>query len=74
MGRREVCVVSPEDIVLLKLRWFNMTGGTSERQWSDVLGVLAVQGESLDFEYLKGSARKLGVEELLSRAMAEAQT
>ncbi len=71
---REVGVVSPEDIVLLKLRWFSMTGGTSERQWSDVLGVLAVQGKSLDFEYLEDSARKLGLEELLDRAIAEAQT
>jgi len=51
-----------------------MTGGTSERQWSDVLGVLAVQGEALDFEYLNDSARKLGLEELLSRARAEADT
>ncbi len=71
---REVGVVSPEDIVLLKLRWFNMTGGTSERQWSDVLGVLAVQGESLDFEYLKHSARELGLEDLLNRAIREAET
>jgi len=74
MGRREVCVVSPEDIVLLKLRWFNMTGGTSERQWSDVLGVLGVQGEALDFRYLRDSARKLGLEELLNRAIREAET
>jgi hypothetical protein len=74
MCRRYVCVVSPEDIILLKLRWFSMTGGTSERQWSDVLGVLAVQGEALDFEYLNDSARKLGLEELLSRARAEADT
>jgi hypothetical protein len=51
-----------------------MTGGTSERQWSDVLGVLAVQGKSLDFEYLEDSARKLGLKELLDRAIGEAQT
>ncbi|OHB63408.1 MAG: hypothetical protein A2Y76_13965 [Planctomycetes bacterium RBG_13_60_9] len=73
-SRRDVCVVSPEDIVLLKLRWFEATGGTSERQWGDVLGVLAVQGEALDFEYLTDSARKLGLAELLGRAIAEAQT
>ncbi len=71
---RGIFVVSPEDIILLKLRWFRETGGTSERQWSDVLGVLAVQGELLDFDYLKDAARKLGLEELLDRAMAEAQT
>jgi len=74
MSRRDVSVVSPEDIILLKLRWFRETGGTSERQWNDVLGVLAVQGKSLDFEYLTGSAKKLGLEELLNRAIAEADT
>lgn len=73
-GHMDLDVVSPEDIVLLKLRWFNRIGGTSERQWSDVLGVLGVQGNALDFEYLTASARELGLEELLNRAMAEADT
>jgi hypothetical protein len=71
---RDVSVVSPEDIILLKLDWFRQTGGTSERQWGDVLGVLAVQGDALDFEYLTASARELGLEELLNRARAEADT
>jgi hypothetical protein len=71
---QSLSVVSPEDIILLKLRWFNMTGGTSERQLSDVLGVLAVQGKALDFRYLTDSARKLGLAELLNRAIAEAET
>ena len=73
-SRRDVSVVSPEDIILLKLRWFRETGGTSERQWTDVLGVLAVQGKTLDFDYLTDSAKKLGLEELLKRAVAEADT
>ncbi len=73
-SRRELGVVSPEDIILLKLRWFRETGGTSQRQWDDVLGVLAVQGDALDFEYLTTSARELGLEELLNRARAEAET
>ncbi len=71
---RDLSVVSPEDIVLLKLRWFKETGGTSERQWDDVLGVLAVQGESLDFDYLTDSARELGLEKLLDRAIAAVRT
>jgi hypothetical protein len=73
-GRRSLCLVSPEDIVLLKLRWFRETGGTSERQWEDVRGVLAVQGEALDHEYLANWAERLGLENLLSRAIAEAGT
>jgi len=71
---RDVSVVSPEDIILLKLGWFRETGGLSERQWDDVLGVLAVQGDALDFGYLTTSARELGLEELLNRARAEAET
>lgn len=71
---REVCVVSPEDIILLKLRWFQETGGTSERQWGDVMGVLGVQAGTLDYEYLTNWARKLGLDELLERAIAQAGT
>jgi hypothetical protein len=73
-SRRNLRVVSPEDIVLLKLRWFHATGGTSQRQWDDILGVLRIQRSSLDFEYLTDAARKLGLTELLDRAIAEADT
>ncbi len=73
-GRKSLCVVSPEDIVLLKLRCFRETAGTSERQWDDVRGVLAVQGKALDYEYLTNWAERLGLGELLSRAIAEAGT
>ncbi len=40
----------------------------------DSLGVLSTQGGGLDFEYLMDSAKKLGLEELLDRARAEADT
>jgi hypothetical protein len=73
-GRKDVCVVSPEDIVLLKLRWFRETAGTSEHQWGDVLGVLGVQGKALDYDYMTRWARELGLNELLDRAIAEAHT
>ncbi len=73
-NQKDVCIVSPEDIILLKLRWFAMTGGTSERQWNDVLGVLGVQGQTLDYAYLTHWARELGLNELLDRAIAEAGT
>ncbi len=73
-SHRDLSVVSPEDIILLKLRWFRETGDTSERQWGDVQGVLGVQGEALDYDYLTGWAKKLGLDELLDRAIAEAGT
>jgi hypothetical protein len=65
--------VSPEDIILLKLRWYREGGETSDRQWEDVLGVLAVQGSALDREYLGRWAEVLGVQDLLDKAMSAAQ-
>jgi hypothetical protein len=64
--------VSPEDIVLRKLAWYRAGGESSERQWSDVLGVLRVQAPELDLEYLERWASELGVEDLLARARGEA--
>jgi hypothetical protein len=63
---------SPEDVVLQKLRWFRLGGGVSERQWLDALGVLKVQGNRLDREYLQRWAAKLELERLLARAEEEA--
>jgi hypothetical protein len=71
---KPVSFVSPEDIILLKLDWYRQSGCISERQWSDVQGVLTGQSKSLDFEYLKSWANKLGVKDLLDRAISESET
>lgn len=63
----EVPVASPEDIVLAKLRWFDQGGRTSERQWSDILGVLRVQAEAIDWGYIEEWAPRLGVADLLEK-------
>jgi hypothetical protein len=73
-SEKEVSFVSPEDIILLKLDWYRQSECVSQRQWSDVQGVLAAQAKSLDFEYLKNWAKKLGLAELLTRAISESQT
>lgn len=65
-------VVSPEDIVLLKMLWYRDSNCTSERQWADVIGVLKVQAGKLDLQYLKKWAGILGVSELLEKALSEA--
>ena len=65
-------LVSPEDIVLLKLEWYRLGGEVSDRQWSDVLGVLRVQAGRLDAGYLDRWAKDLGVADLLARARQEA--
>jgi hypothetical protein len=67
-----LCFVSPEDVVLLKLRRLSESDGFSENQWDDILGVLAVQGKALDAGYLREYGQTLRVEELLERAIAEA--
>ncbi|MHC4155047.1 MAG: hypothetical protein ACYST6_09020 [Planctomycetota bacterium] len=64
-------VVSPEDIILLKLRWYLDGGSTSDRQWADVLDVLTVQAEKLDLRYLKKWGVSLRVNELLEKAIAQ---
>jgi hypothetical protein len=68
---QEIMLVSPEDIILLKLEWYRLGGGTSERQWQDILGVLQVQAGRLDQAYLDRWAADLGVADLLQRARRE---
>lgn len=61
-----------EDVVLLKLDWFRAGGETSERQWTDVVGVLKVSGPEVDRDHLARWAAELGVGDLVERALAEA--
>ena len=83
MARRELYEISEEskeglflataeDIILHKLYWFQLGGGSSERQWNDVLGVLQVQKEKLDYSYLQRSAHHMGVANLLKQAIKDA--
>lgn len=70
-GDAQLYIDTPEDVVLRKLEWYRRSGQTSERQWRDVLAVLRVQ-RSLDREYLDKWADRLGLSDLLARAMVEA--
>ena len=72
-SEKPLSFVSPEDIVLLKLDWYKKTDCSSERQWSDILGVLSVRGSEIDIEYLKSWAGKLGVDKLLEKAVSDSR-
>jgi hypothetical protein len=67
--RREVLgvdltVATPEDVILTKLEWAEI--GASDQQLDDVSGIIRVQGDSLDIEYLRRWASDLGVDDLLA--------
>lgn len=62
---------SPEDVILSKLRWYEAAGRVSERQWLDVLGVIKVQADSLDRNYLIRWASAFGLRDLLQQAFSE---
>ena len=66
-----VLLKSPEDTVLRKLEWFRRGGEVSERQWQDVLSILAAARGQLDGTYLERWAPELGIADLLDRARKE---
>lgn len=70
----ELSVSTPEDTILMKLRWSAKAGG-SEKQVNDALGVYGFQSDVLDEAYLGKWAEILGVSaalaEIRSRRSAE---
>lgn len=69
---QEVFISSPEDTILAKLSWYRKGEETSDRQWSDVVGVIKVQKTQLDLSYLHDWAEKLAVADLLRKALNDA--
>ena len=70
---RYAWVASAEDTILAKLEWHRLGGGVGDRQWRDALGVILVQGERLDLDYMRTMAAQLGVSDLLEQALQAAQ-
>ena len=62
----------PEDTILMKLRWAEMSGG-SEKQFGDARGVYEVQLPQLDLAYVERWVPQLGVRELWERLKREAR-
>ena len=71
VGGHELVVLRPEDTILSKLLWFRDGGGVSDQQWRDVLGVLRVSGAALDRAWLQEWSERLGLKELLEKAIGQ---
>jgi hypothetical protein len=67
----DLYVDTAEHTVLRKLEWYRRGGEVSERQWGDVIGVVRAQGRGLDQDYMRVWAERLGVSDLLDRAIRE---
>ena len=57
--------ISPEDLILSKLRWFKETN--SERHLEDVESVIKISGDKIDKKYLRQQAANLGFSEILNK-------
>jgi hypothetical protein len=73
IAERSVAIrfASPEDTLLHKLVWYRLGNEISERQWRDVIGILKIQGSSIDNRYLDTWADAIDVVSLLVRARKE---
>jgi hypothetical protein len=61
VGGMQLSVVSPEDIVIAKLRWAK--AGESERQIEDAATVLRVQASNMNIGYIEMWVRRLQLDE-----------
>jgi hypothetical protein len=69
-GELQVWMCSPEDLLLAKLLWGQRS--QSEKQWRDVLGILKVQLETLDYRYLAEWGDRLEILDQFHQALTEA--
>lgn len=66
----ELYAATPEDVLLAKLEWSKL--GESERQIKDAAGIIQIQGERLDREYVERWAVALDIEDQWRAAMQQA--
>ena len=69
-ARESLRVSSVEDILLAKLRWYRLGGESSEVQRRDVRQLIVLNRDALDMGYLRQWATVLGVDDLLTSAIA----
>lgn len=59
----DLWILSPEDVILSKLDWSKDSG--SDLQFRDAFGVIKLQWDKLNWEYLRHWAKELGIEKTL---------
>lgn len=67
LGGQRIDVASAEDTVIAKLEWAKL--GESDRQIEDVIGILRVQRDAIDHEYIERWVESLGLRAQWRRAM-----
>lgn len=72
-GLAPVPILGAEDVVLQKLRWYQMGDEVSDRQWRDLVSVLRHCRSTLDEAYLDAVASATGLASLLERARRDAK-
>jgi hypothetical protein len=70
-GLQKIWIATAEDTILAKLHWYRLGQEVSELQWRDITGIIGARRARLDQEYLRGWAQRLGLTDLLHRAMTE---
>lgn len=73
VSNESVYVASAEDTILAKLHWYRAGNETSNNQWKDVVGILGISKQKLDFRYLRLWSEKLGLTDLLEKAIVDVQ-
>ncbi len=66
IDRKKVYFISPEDLILTKLEWYQMSEST--RQLEDIESILKISGNKLDMNYLRKWAEKLNCLDILNKA------
>ncbi len=67
--KAEVYLYSPEDVIIYKLKYF--LSGRMDKHLRDILAMLVVQGEALDYDYIGRWAEEIGAAEVWSQILAE---
>lgn len=69
-GLQRIWIATAEDTILAKMHWYRLGQETSELQWRDITGIISASRARLDQDYLRSWAERLGLTDLLHRALA----